>query len=299
MTRSVALIGGLLTLSACSVGLKITDPDAISDSQDDTGEVITLDSSDPPILDPVDRFRNDDQIVVTGLAPASGAVTLQISNGDGADYEYLVVADEDGLFEAELSLTRGVDTQIAAANDNGASDPVETRACAIWDAYEIEADYGEDYGDTCEENPVAVSDDFTDDGSLADITGNVLTDGDEDWYRVVSVDADATEQSLGFEDYNFEISFLEGADKYSMSIFRGSCASDSEECSGEDITEYSFFAEDVEPDKNGDVPNDPRACGSETTNECADFSATYYVVIRRTDGQLDCDHYRLRVQNGR
>ena len=119
-----------------------------------------------------------------------------------------------------------------------------------------------------------------------------------DWYRVVAVDTTSAEESYRYEDFRFQVSFLEGQDSYTFRVFEGSCSADSEACAGERYTEFEEFAEDIEPDEQGEVPADSRACGGEPYNDCMDFSETYYIVVTRSDGLLDCSHYRLRVQNG-
>jgi hypothetical protein len=293
MNYHVVIVGMMLT--GCSIGLKTTVEDTTE--QTDSGDSRTLDSSDTPILDPVDRYRNEDTVTVTGLALPDDIVTLVIADDDGS-YEYLAIADGDGSFTADIALTRGTDTQIEAANANGAAAPVVTQACAIWDAEEIREGLGEGYGDSCEDNPVVISEAFTDALSLKDTHGNALEEGDEDWFRVVTVDTTDIEESFRYEDYRFQAGFIAGDDKYALRVYRGSCQPDSEECAGEEYSEYSFSAEDIEPDEVGDVPDDPRACGGEPYNDCADFSETYYVVVRRTDGLLACSHYQLRIQNG-
>ena len=296
--KNTAIIAALGLSAGCTtIGLKTTNPDSISDDGDTGSGGETVDVSDGPVLDAVDRYRNEDLMIASGLSLPGDIVTLTIDDGS-TSYEYLAVADDSGAFSAEIGLVRGVDTTVTASNEIGADEPAVTQACTIWDAYELDQTSGDDYGDTCEDNPVIVSDDFSDDLSLEDIYGNILTNNNEDWYRVVATDSTFIEDSYRYENYRFQANFIEGADSYEIRVFRNSCEASGEECAGESYTEYSYFADDTTPDENGDLPDDPRACGGEPFNDCADFTATYYVVVRRTDGALDCTHYKLRLQNG-
>ena len=291
LSATLALLSGGCT----GVGLDVTAPDVLSGG-DDTG-LGQVSETEPPRLVELEPFRNSDALTVTGRALPGEVVTLLVSGFSQTD-EYLATADDAGDFAHEIIIERGVDVEIVATNSNGASDPAVTHACAMWDSYEIDEFNGDDYGDTCLDNPVAASDDFTDALSLTTLVGNALTEGDEDWYRFVTVDETLIEDQFGFENYHFEVSFLEGEDRYAFEVYRGGCASSQRECPGSEYTAYDYFAEDVEPDDLGDLPPDPRACGGNPYNHCPDFSATYFIAVRRTDGQLNCDGYQIQVQNG-
>ena len=301
MTRNRSLIcsGLLLGLSGCGgLGLKTITPPGTEDDtgQDDTG-LHGISETDPPLLAALDPYRNEDLVTVEGRALPGEAVTVLVDQADRTD-EYLVLADADGFFAQPVVLDRGVDVQITATNLNGPSEARTTQACMPWDAYEIDRESGDDYGDSCDDNPVLADNEFTDALSLMTLTGNVLEEGDEDWYRIVTIDEPIIEDQFFYENYNFQVDFLEGSDRYAFEVFRNGCQAESQECPGESYDTYSYFADDQEPDEVGEVPADPRACGREPFNDCADFSATYTIVVRRTDGQLNCAHYQLRVRNG-
>lgn len=263
---------------------------------DSGGTIEPVSADDPPVLDELDAYRNEDLVTLTGRAPDGNTITITVT-GTSSTEEYIAVAS-DSVFAVDIGLERGTDVQIVAENSNGTSNTVTTHACENWDAYEIDAVQGDDYGDDCSLNPVVISEAFTDVQEVSLITGNSLSDGDEDWYQVVTIDDPTIENNFGFENYNFQVRFLEGESRYSLEVYRDGCGADVLECGEESYSEYSFSAEDVEPDETGSIPPDPRACGGPADNDCADFSATYALRIRRTDGQLDCNHYQLEVSNG-
>lgn len=279
-------------VSGCGMGLLTLDPK--KDVGEDSG--IPFDPSGGPLLDDIARYQNDDGLLVSGMSHPDDVVSLLISTSD-TSYEFIAVSDADGFFSTEIALTRGVDTEIVAMNNDGSSAVFTTQACVVWDAFEIDETQGDDWGDTCQEHPIVISDAFVEQ-SLEDVTGNVLVDGDEDWFRVVTVDTTTTEERLQYEDYHFSVAFLEGQESYEMRVFKGGCAATQEECSSQAYETYEQYAHDDEPDEQGNIPADSRACGGEPFNECMDFSETYTIVVRRTDGLTDCTPYRIRIQNG-
>lgn len=291
MTRATAA----LLLAGSQLGLMPTISETGGGSGSDMAGETRVPSS-VPYFNALSRYQNASSLTVSGVAMANDLVTLSISEPDGG-YEYIAVADSDGLFSTEIGITRGVDTEIVAGNELGSSSPILTHACSTRDAFEIEPTQDSTWGDTCDPNPIHLSDDFPE-LSLVDITGNVLEDGDEDWFRVVAIDTTSAEESYRYEDFRFQVSFLEGQDSYTFRIFEGGCTADNEACAGEHYTEFEEIAEDIEPDELGEVPADARACGGEPYNDCIDLSETDYIVVTRSDGLFDCTHYRLRIQNG-
>lgn len=294
ISRHASLL--LFLISCGDWGLDPLAPDQVGNLTDSDSSAAPLSDTDPPILDALDPYRNEDLITVTGRAPEGDTVTVDVVGSQSTD-EYLAIAS-DGTFSVDIGLERGVDVRITASNNNGVSEEISTQACNPWDIYEIDATSGDDYGDDCLSNPIRASEEFSDVQSVLSLVGNVLQKGDEDWYRVVTVDDPTIESNFGYENFNFEVSFAAGEGQYAFRVYRGSCEAESEECAGEEYDEYSFFAEDTEPDEQGSVPADSSACGGPIFNECADFSETYYIVVRRIDGQLNCDHYQLDLQNG-
>ena len=147
-------------------------------------------------------YRNEDLATITGQAPEGDTVTVTVSGSSSSD-ECLAIAT-DGSFSVDVGLERGVDVEVAASNANGSFSPVITHACERWDRYEID---GDAYGDGCSINPVTVSEAFSDIQEISVITGNALLEGDEDWYRVVTVDDPTIEQSFGYENYDFQVHF--------------------------------------------------------------------------------------------
>lgn len=247
---------------------------------------------DPPSLDALAPFRNEDQAEVTGLAaPGDSAITVTVKAGGSS--ESFSAELSEGRFLAAVTLPRGLEATITASNDNGESPGQTTLACDPWDRWEIDPVFN---GDTCED-PIVVAEQLLDAEDLEVVLGNVLEEGDVDWYFVHTVDEPIVENSAGFENYNFTARLVEGAEAYELSVFRGACTSP--ECPDlGGFTEYGFFARDTDPDEAGDIPADPRACGEPPLNACEDYSESYWIKVQRTDGGLDCTHYRLELENG-
>ena len=244
---------------------------------------------DPPVLDPLAPYRNEDSFQVTGLiAPGDTQVMVTV---EGADFVQAEISGD--RFTATVTVPRGVQATLTASNDHGQSDPVTTLACDPWDAWEIDPVFN---GDTCED-PIVVAQQLLDAEDLEVVVGNVLEEGDLDWYFVHTVDEPIVENSAGFENYKFTARLIEGAEAYELSVFKGACAKpECPELGG--FTEYDFFAHDTEPDDAGDLPADARACGDPPLNPCEDYSESYWIKVQRTDGEVDCTHYRLDLENG-
>lgn len=276
----------LLLLPAC--GLTEYDPAPI-DGTDQPGRF------DPPVLEDVAYYRNPDTVLITGLGgPSDLLVTVTVDSSAGAESQDVAVLD--GVFEVELTVPRGEEVSISATNDQGSSNVVTTWACDPYDAYEIEPVMPDTWGDTCGEpiEPFAALRDSDNDGV---VFGNVLTEGDEDWYVVTMVDEEVTENSAGLEKFRASVVMDQGVGNYVFEVYRGSC--DAPEC-GElgGYEEYDWYRWDTTPDDDGNVPADPRACGPEPLDPCEDYSAPYYVRVTRTDGELDCTPYSLTISNG-
>ncbi len=140
-------------------------------------------------------------------------------------------------------------------------------------------------------------------GSLADtgesttVSGNVLPDGREVWYRFASTDT----ADSGCETYNVEARLTTNpGNAYRISVLRGSCST-GPECPG-DFTEFQWNA-DFRMDVGG-VPTGHCPCQSPTgsptgVSHCANFGTTYYVRVTRDSGAAPtCDQFTLTLSNG-
>lgn len=136
---------------------------------------------------------------------------------------------------------------------------------------------------------------FADTGESTTVSGNVLPDGREVWYRFASNDtADA-----GCETYDVEVRLTTNpGNAYRISVLRGSCSS-SPICPG-DFTEYQWNADFR--DTTGLVGHCPCQSGGTTADvsQCTNFSTSYFVrVIRDSGAAPTCDQFQLTISNGR
>jgi hypothetical protein len=257
---------------------------------------------DAPLIEDMDRYRNEDTFFVKGTAPAGVTVTLTTS-GDGTE-EIAEAPAPTGVWEVQVTIARGSTITFSAVAEDDAglrsatSNQEETEACDPPDIYDIVAEWGEAYGDTCGTAhawETSVSDDLM---TSTAIGGNIHSVDDVDWWRVTARDLGGDEVA-GFENFHFQAAISTGTGTFDIMVFKGGCGEGQQECGETDgYDEYSYFSEDVEPDESGSVPSDSRACGAVPLNECKDYSDEFFVRVRRTDGAFDCTPYVLEVSNG-
>jgi hypothetical protein len=134
---------------------------------------------------------------------------------------------------------------------------------------------------------------LSDSTSSMQITGNVMPDDRDVWYRVRGVDAADTT----CDNYHVRIQLLTNPDDtFEMAVFRGSCTA-AVECDGMSYGDYSW-ATDFGGTAMGQCP-----CWTGTPvaslSQCSDDSADYYVRMRRRPGSmLSCAEYTLELSNG-
>ena len=274
-----------------------------------------LNAPSAPVVDAIDRYTNTDTVDFTGTcepgALECSTVTVTCVDGTGTQSS-TVACNDDGLgngdFATAMTIARGQTANCSAvcadnsANASLASNTVVTEVCAPEDTYENVSDI---YGDSS----VAAVDGFATlfDDNSADHTmqGNIVADDTYDWYEIPTSDDVVADRIAGVDTYNFELAFAAGVADYRMVVWRGSAGLGDEassECAFDtDVTAYSFFAEDTTLADKPNLPTNPQACssaGSPFYNECADFSATYWVRVNRAAGE-DCTSYTLQAFNGR
>jgi len=130
--------------------------------------------------------------------------------------------------------------------------------------------------------------DFSDTNSGVELLGNLLPEGDVDWYRFRAVDtADAV-----CDNFHVRTLLLENpGGEYVVDVFRGGCGGEQVCDGGTDMQWYTNFS----AGGAGECP-----CGPTSTNHCDDDTAEFVVSVRRKDGAaVTCGEYKLEVSNGR
>jgi len=137
--------------------------------------------------------------------------------------------------------------------------------------------------------------DLPESGSTTTVTGNVLPDDREVWYRFQGVDTPDT----GCDAYHVRVQLLENpGDAFGFQVYRNAC--DALECAGgaDALTDYSWATDFTDGAGNGQCPCLPPP-GMSGLATCEDDTAVYYIrVFRRPGVDVACDSYALEVSNG-
>lgn len=274
------------------------DGEAYGSTASDSQEVIDRTAPDRPTISGIDSLRNTTSVSLSGTAEAGSSITIYQECSDGSLSSNTTTVNSSGNWSTSFTITRGLECDYYAyatdlsGNLSPMSNTVTTESCDPHDSYEISTTSG----NTCLD-PIDAWALLPDGGStLIEVTGNIISTSDEDWYLI---DASQSVLSSGTNLFNLEVLMVEGESDYTFEIYRGGCTSGYLECSTTGgLTEYGFFAED-----KGDghaIPYDTRLCtsGSPFYNECDDLSGDYFIKVSRTSTALDCQHYSLEVTNG-
>lgn len=283
-------------------------------------EVQDLVAPDAPVLDPVELYRNENSIQLTGTCVPGANDCFQLRLTCSAiGFSNVVVNGtcQSGSFLETVNVPRGANSVTwtcsgVCIDETPLSSPtsgsVTTQVCHPFDGYELPPNAA-NFGDGANQ-AIADFPGLPDDGSSFNVTGNIIGADSEDWYRVTATDNVTADLAAGRDGYNFEIGFLAGSDDYDISVWRGANPAATPtpvQCSAlGQYDSYSFFNQDRLRRLNGSVvadrplPADPAACGPNPNvsfNYCTDYSADYYVRVIRTNG-TDCQHYQMRFSNG-
>jgi hypothetical protein len=136
---------------------------------------------------------------------------------------------------------------------------------------------------------------FADTGTTTTFSGNIVPDGDSDWYRFTATDtADTT-----CDSFDVVVAFTSNPGSvFRIDVYRASC-SDGSPCLNEanQMEWYTNF-------RSGSGTSAVGECQCRTSplinyNICNDDTATFYVRVYRAPGTpLTCDNYTIRVSNG-
>ncbi len=139
---------------------------------------------------------------------------------------------------------------------------------------------------------------FDDSGTMMPISGNVMPDDRETWYRFRAIDTPDT----ACDNYHVRVLFTANpSDTFEFTVFRGTC--DTIECADSGFTDYEWatdLRQDVMGTLTGQCPcTAPGATGVTDVSICEDDSSDYFIRVRRRAGSmLACDSYTIEVSNG-
>lgn len=264
----------------------------------DAQEVVDRTAPDRPIISAIDALRNTTSVALSGSAEAGSSLTVYRSCSDGSLGSSSTTVDAAGLWSVTMSISRGLWCEFyayatdATGNLSPMSNVVSTESCDPHDNYEISTTSGNSCLDPIDAW-VALGDSGA---TLIEITGNIISSSDQDWYLI-----DATQSVLtsGTNRFNLEVQLVEGASSYTFEVYRGGCTTGYLECSATGgLSEYNYFAQDK--GEGHSVPTDSRDCstGSPFYNDCDDLGGNYYIRVSRIGAALDCQNYKLEVSNG-
>ena len=153
-----------------------------------------------------------------------------------------------------------------------------------------------DQGLSCE-SPIDLGN-LSDTGTMMTVSGNVMPDDREVWYRFHAVDAADT----ACDNFHVRVLFTSNpGDTFELTVFRGDCATVG--CTDSGFTDYSWatdFRQTVMDRLTGQCPCTGAGAALMTdVSVCEDDTADYFVRVRRRAGSvLACDPYRIEVSNG-
>ncbi len=284
-----------------------TPNDGYGDGTAESKLVTVIDVIDPdaPTISTPDRFRNEDDITISGTCEYGDCVDVVVDCSSASLQQDSTVscgsgdtwtASFSGLIRDETTLCTAYCVD-ASANESADSNTVSTDVCAPEDTYEDSSGTG-DSDATAIDAWSAIAE-----GSSASISGNILTTDTVDWYVVDSDDDLAADRSATYDFYSLDIRLLDPdtgneSTVYDMVVYRGSVATASCASSGS-YTAYTDYWYDS-GDGSHTPPSDRRRCSSSSAsyNTCEDMSDTYYIKVERVSASVtSCAGYTVSVTN--
>ena len=264
----------------------------------DSVSVADVTAPDAPSINPIDAYRNDEDVDLEGNCEASCDLTFYFTDSTGSWTE-TGTCDSSGNFTHATLVTRGYETDVyvtcedSAGNVSNASNTVTTEACDPEDTNEA---LGGDTSGTA----IGGWSTLPDNNSVTvDIDGNALNSSDEDWYKVSATN---TSSGSGNDNpFNLKVDMTAGSSVYEFSVYKGS-QSNKITCSTGSYQEFDYYQQD-KGDGNHAIPSDTSNCHGTNTNasynQCDDFADTYYIQVKRNSNAAgSCQHYELEITNG-
>ncbi len=163
---------------------------------------------------------------------------------------------------------------------------------------ECKEDSGESSGDTC--NSAADLGILLDSGATTSISGNIVPEGDSDWFKFTATDL----LDVDCDKLNIEVVFVDNPDgQFVFDVYRGSCNGGDNLCIGADAFSWAtnFYQGGL-----GECPCHPTPSYTSDDivpapagNLCKDQSATFWVRVYRSSGKpVSCSTYKIQVSNG-
>lgn len=140
--------------------------------------------------------------------------------------------------------------------------------------------------------------DLNDTGSTTMVSGNVLPDDREVWYRFRGVDSADT----SCDNYHVRVRFASNPDNaFEFTVYRGGCTTAA--CSDSGFDDYVWATDlraTVGGRRTGQCPcTAPGASSVDDRSVCENDTADYFVRVRRRLGSiLGCQSYTLEISNG-
>jgi hypothetical protein len=134
---------------------------------------------------------------------------------------------------------------------------------------------------------------------LVTVTGKAAPAGRTIWWSFSGVD----DTDTAGDEYHVDVRFLTNpSTAYEMDVYRGGCAAGNRLVAGEKSS-FDWYT-DFNRTSNGCTVSAPCGegdCASSPgpgQNSCTNDTATYYVGVRRTDGQASCAAFTVELSNG-
>jgi len=289
----------------------VTPDDGFTDGTAESILVTVIDVTNPdaPTLDTPTRFRNIDDIELSGTCVYGDCFEVVVDcDSTSLSQTDTVSCQSDDSFAASFEgLSRDETTLCTAycldssSNASSDSNTVSTDVCDPEDTYEDDVGTGDTDADAIE--PWAILDDS---GSTTHtISANILSSDTVDWYLVETSDDLAADQAANIDYYSLDVRLLDAdtgleSSDYLMTVFKG--APTTAECSGT-LSGYTAYTDYVYDNLDGSsshtTPSDRRQCElSHYYNDCEDFSNTYYIKVERVSASVtSCVGYEVSVTN--
>ncbi|MCB9778815.1 MAG: hypothetical protein H6742_09650 [Alphaproteobacteria bacterium] len=272
-------------------------------SASDSQTVVDRTAPSRPVINSLERYRNSTSVTVTGTAEAGSELTLYIDCTDGSLDTEITTVTGGGTWSIGTLIPYGEECDFyayaedAVGNISPVSNTVTTESCAPVDDFEDATTYG----DSC----LGAVDEWStlDDSGLStiEITGNIITSTDADWYVI---DTSQSVTTTGYDGYNFQVEMVTGSADYAFAVYRGGCGTTFLECDdagteGDGYTEYDYYRYDDADGSTHLTPSDRTYCSDASRyDECDDLAELYYIHVWRTSADLSCSYYELTISNG-
>jgi len=295
----------------CNDNLKSVNPDAVEKCDDLDNDCNDL--TDEGCDDDNDNYCDANMEVISASTCTNGGGDCndnQVTTYPGApelcnqrDDDCDLVIDEGSGFSLCPSLQNATPVCVAGQCEIDSCDPGYYDLNGVTDdGCECGEDLNEVSGDSCGSSINLGT--LEDTGVSSVSSGNILPDGDDDWFVFRAVDKADT----SCDTYNVRVRFTGNPNsQFLFDVYRGSCGPSSLLCTGvDDFTWYTDYRATSSP-FTGECPCSsvvttyplPPGEGQPGKNFCGDQTEYYYVrVYRRPGWPQSCATYSITASNG-